>query len=80
MGFQYAFCGYTSIDAFVADMLVSEARHLHVFLAYVRKAGLIGALKAKNWDAFALGYNGKAYKTNNYQIHMAQNYARYSRK
>ena len=80
MGLQYAFCGYASIDAFVADMHVSEARHLHVFLAYVRKAGLIGALKAKNWDAFALGYNGKAYKTNNYQIHMAQNYARYSRK
>lgn len=62
MGLNYTFCGYSSIFNYVADMKLSEKKHVTAFVSYIQKyrgGALWNALKAQNFLAFATGYNGK---------------------
>ena len=79
MGFNYATCGYKTLQAFINDMYANEGGHLRAFVGFVKNnPNLLRAIRNKNWAAFALGYNGKAYKENNYDVKMANAYKRYS--
>lgn len=50
--------GWPNVRAFVAAMFESEANHLRAFEAYCTDNGLMGFIRARNWLAFARGYNG----------------------
>ncbi len=84
--------GYTSVADFEAHQQQSEYYHLLDFLAFCTDKQLQGqpliyylSEEYKNvmgkgqygWDAFALGYNGKAYKQNNYDTKLKRAYAKY---
>ena len=58
MGFNYASCGYNSVEDFVIDMHKSEYHQAKAMFNFIKQNGLLGKLRGKNWAGFAKGYNG----------------------
>ena len=79
MGYHWKRLGYASINDFVQRMKRREADHLDAFVRFVAAdAMLVAALKARNWAAFALGYNGQNYAANQYDVKLERAYERYA--
>lgn len=78
-GFNWKKCGAESIDDFVMKMSRSEHDQLELFANFLKSTGLDKHLRAKNWSAFARGYNGPAYARRGYHTRMASAYQRYKR-
>ncbi|MGL6036541.1 MAG: N-acetylmuramidase family protein [Legionella sp.] len=78
MGYHWYSLGYDSVQAFINAMYKDEASQLDAMCRYIVHNNLIGALKRKDWKAFALGYNGKAYAKNNYDVKLANAYKKWS--
>lgn len=77
MGFNYARCGYFSVDGFVTDMGISEAKQLNAFVEFLKSEGLDTALRDKAWATFARGYNGTQYAQNAYDTKLAAAYSKH---
>lgn len=63
MGFNFTYCGYAGIEQYVADMKISEKKHLAAYISFVQKyhgGDLLKALKNLDWETFASIYNGTA--------------------
>jgi hypothetical protein len=76
MGFNFTVCGYSSVEAYVADMKLSEKRQLAAFVTFIKtyRHGILwAALKNKDWVAFATAYNGTA-QVADYSGNMKTNY------
>lgn len=81
MGFHWKSLGYSSIQEFVNAMYASDDKQLDAFIRFIKiNPNLLTALKNLNWQAFALGYNGKAYSKNQYDIKMKNAYNKFSSK
>lgn len=78
MGYHWEKLGYPSLQAFINDMYESEAKQLDAVVRYIKHFNLVGALRRKDWAAFAYGYNGKAYAKNNYDEKLKQSYRKHS--
>lgn len=79
MGFNFARCGWLSVEAFVAAMCEEEAHQLAAFVGFVcADARMRAALRAHDWPAFARAYNGPAYARNRYDEKMADAWARFA--
>lgn len=78
MGFNHRVCGFDDVEAFVAAMVESEDRHLEAFIGFVEGNNLDRHLRSHNWARFARGYNGAAYRKNNYDVKMARAYEKYA--
>lgn len=79
MGFNSSKCGYGSdVKKFVDDMYKSEGLQLMAFVRFIQSTGLNKHLKARNWAAFARGYNGPGYAQNKYDVLMKQAYEAFS--
>jgi RHS repeat-associated protein len=86
LGSNYKAAGYSSATQFADKMMNgTEDDHLEAFTNFIindktinKKAGQTmtkhDALKANNWQQFALGYNGSSYKDYNYDSKMSDNY------
>jgi peptidoglycan hydrolase-like protein with peptidoglycan-binding domain len=61
----------------IAAMTASEDQQLEAVVKFVQAKKLVSALQAKNWPAYAAGYNGSDYARNNYDTNLAQAYALY---
>lgn len=80
MGFHYNLLGYATTEAWEAAMRKSEGKHLEAFVSFIiEDRQLHEALKDKNWAKFAEGYNGPAYKENQYDVKMARAYVRHAK-
>ena len=66
MGFNFAICGFKTIDDFVFAMQESESKHLEAFVNYVNQNNLAIYLQNLDWARFAKGYNGIDYQRNKY--------------
>lgn len=77
MGAHWAWLGFASVDALVAEARSSVAGQTRLMAFYIDKAGLAGALRDCDWDTFARGYNGPAYKRYGYDDKIAAAYLRY---
>lgn len=77
MGFNWKVCGYKSLQAFINDVMGSEAGQLRAFVGYVKGRGLADELARLDWAGFAYGYNGSGYKENAYDRKMQAAYKRY---
>ncbi|GAB5098704.1 N-acetylmuramidase domain-containing protein [Caballeronia sp. HLA56] len=81
MGEHWKRLGYQSPQEFVSRMEAGESEQLDAFVRFVSSdAKLIAALKSCRWEAFAEGYNGKAFKANFYDVKLARAYERYAPK
>jgi len=74
MGFNYKVCGFDNVQQFVNAMCNGEKGQLQAFAKYVLGNKLDGALRRKDWAAFAKGYNGPGYAANKYDTKMATTY------
>lgn len=77
MGFNYASCGENSVESFVKAMCKSEFNQLILSARFIRQAGMLPALQAKDWAEFARRYNGSAYAENNYDKKLAEAYQKF---
>lgn len=79
MGYHWKALGYQSLQAFVNAMFRSEGDQLEAFVRFVKiNPAILRALKAKDWDAVARGYNGPNYRDNDYHTKLAAAFARHS--
>ena len=79
MGYHWKSLGYASIQDFVNAMYKDEASQLDAVCRFIEVNGLIGALKRKDWAAFARGYNGMNYAINKYDTKLDNSYAKWSK-
>lgn len=78
MGFNFAVCGWKSVEDFYRSMLTGEDAHLDAFDDYVVNSGLGDELRRLDWDGFAHGYNGPEYRKNDYAGKLSRAYAKFS--
>ena len=80
MGFNYQLCGCQSVDEMIQKMSESHEMQLELMYHFLHNSGLVKHLKAKDWDAFAKGYNGPGYKDNNYDQKLINTYENFKDK
>lgn len=79
LGENAVMCGYAnSHEMLAAFNAKGEAEQLDAFCRFVKSKKLDDELRAKNWPAFAEGYNGTAYRLNNYHTKLAAADLRFS--
>jgi N-acetylmuramidase/Putative peptidoglycan binding domain len=79
MGENFVLAGFKGVEDMVEAMLRSEDEQLAAMATFLRnKKGLLPALQAHNWAAFARGYNGKNYAINQYDVKLADHYKKLS--
>lgn len=78
MGAHWAWLGYASVDALMEAARSGVEGQITLMLRYVEKAGLLPALKRRDWKTFAKGYNGPQYAKYAYDRKMAAAYTRYA--
>lgn len=76
MGFNAELAGYADVEDMVADLERSEGAQLRALARFIKKKGLDGALRRRDWAEFAKGYNGAGYRKNQYDERLAASYAR----
>lgn len=73
MGYHWKALGYQSVVDFVLAMSKAEASQLEAFVRFIQaNKTLLNAIRSKDWALFALTYNGKAYRQNQYDVKMAR--------
>jgi len=75
---HWKWLGYASPEAMVEVARKNAAGQIELMIRYIEKAGLVGAIRRKDWAAFARGYNGPAFARYGYHTKMARAYARHS--
>lgn len=80
MGENWRPLGYPSVTDFVDKMKTHEREHLDAFGRFIswKRVGnerLVDVLKRRDWQNFALGYNGPRYRENKYDDKLAAAYA-----
>lgn len=79
LGENYKAAGYASPVDFAIAQARDERTQLVAFEKFIIANNLLGALKRLDWAAFARGYNGTAYRKNQYDTKLAAAFAKYSR-
>lgn len=77
MGAHWKWLGFPTVIALVELCRSGIEGQIELMVRFIKKAGLAGALNARNWTGFAKGYNGPAYAVNKYHTKMASAYKRY---
>jgi hypothetical protein len=75
MGFNFALCGFRTVEEFWASLASGEQAHLGAFCAYVQAVGITKVLKNHDWAEFARVYNGPEYSKNQYDLKLARAYS-----
>jgi len=78
MGENFAAAGHNSVEDFVTSMTQSEDDQLSAMAEFLLSTKLDVALKAHNWAAFALRYNGPDYALNRYDVRLSAAFKKYS--
>jgi len=78
MGFNYAYCGYQDVEAFVADQYQGADAQLTAFAKFIARPQYLRALRNADWATFASAYNGPGYAQNHYDTKMAAAHKRWA--
>ena len=78
MGAHWAWLGYADIDALVAEARGGAGGQLRLMYRFIQKSGLETALRRRDWETFARGYNGPAFRLKAYHTKLAAAYRRYA--
>jgi hypothetical protein len=80
LGLNHKACGFDDSQSFVDALWTGgAAANLDAFVKFIEANKLDGPLRAKDWKAFARGYNGPAYAANKYDQKMASAYQRFAK-
>jgi murein L,D-transpeptidase YcbB/YkuD len=80
MGAHWAWLGYSSVDAFVAEARSGAEGQARQMACFIERAGLAAALRQQDWPRFARHYNGPAYRRNAYHLKLEAAWRRWSAK
>ncbi|MFC6489540.1 N-acetylmuramidase domain-containing protein, partial [Nitratireductor sp. GCM10026969] len=80
MGAHWSWLGYESAEALVEEARSGPRGQLALMLRYIEKEDLTGALRRREWSAFARGYNGPNYAKNNYHLRLSLAHRRHARR
>lgn len=72
LGENYAACGFLTSYDFAVAQAYDERRQLDSLVQFLLSKGLAKPLAAGNWEAVAEGYNGTAYRQNQYHLKLAK--------
>lgn len=78
MGAHWAWLGFADVDALAAEARDGAAGQARLMARLIDKAGLADALKRRDWEAFARGYNGPGYRRNAYHAKLAAAYRKHA--
>lgn len=79
MGFNYAMCGFTDVEAFVAQNKAGAPQQLECFVRFICRDVFLLPLRNRDWAKFAAKYNGPGYAKNQYDKKLAAAYAAFSK-
>ena len=79
MGYHADGLGFAGVEDMVAKMAGAENWQLTAMARFIAANDLAAALRSRDWARFARGYNGPAYRKNNYDTRRASEYARLDR-
>lgn len=74
MGFNFEYCSFDSLQAFINAMYRSERDHLMAFVRFLESSHLTRFLREMDWAEFARGYNGAGFARNEYDIKLKAAY------
>lgn len=77
MGVHWSKLGFVSADDFRIFVMADLRNQIEVMVRFIEHTGLLDELHRQDWAGFARGYNGPAYKKNNYHVKMAQAFIAY---
>lgn len=77
MGAHWRWLDYASVDAMVGDARSGVAGQVQLMLRFIEKSGLANTILEEDWRGFARGYNGPAYRKNNYDRKLATAFEKY---
>lgn len=77
MGAHWAWLDFADVEALVAEARAGAGGQARLMARFIGKAGLADALEARDWEAFARGYNGPGFRKNAYHTKMATAYRRH---
>lgn len=75
LGENARWLGYANAEALAAEAMAGVAGQVALMLRFVEKRGLREALAARDWTAFAEGYNGPGHARHDYAGRLARAYA-----
>jgi len=75
MGFNYALCGFSSVQDFVEAMKESEGAQLYAMACFIVSNRLHEKLQKQDWSGFARGYNGTNFRKFGYHTKLENAYA-----
>ncbi|ECR8549461.1 N-acetylmuramidase family protein [Salmonella enterica] len=76
MGFNFALCGFHSVEDFVAAQSRGNHEQLEAFCQFMATNNLNFYLQNKDWVSFAKRYNGPGYVQNRYDLKITDAYQR----
>ena len=79
MGFNHNKAGYSSALTMVEGFKEDEENHLLAMVRFIIAAGLADELRRHDWKGFALGYNGKGFAKNKYDVKLAYAFDRWQK-
>lgn len=79
MGSHWRMLGYESAAAFAEHMQAGFAGQVEAMVRFIVANKLDKALRARDWQAFARGYNGAGFAKNKYDVKLARAYAIHTR-
>lgn len=77
MGGNWKMLGFASVEELVGEARAGADGQLRLMTRHIEAAGLLPALRRRDWAAFARGYNGPGYRANAYDRKMADSYVRH---
>lgn len=77
MGFNYAACGFSDVEAFVRAQHSGAGSQLDVFARFIDRPAFLKPLRAWDWAGFAKLYNGPGYAANQYDSKLEQAHRRF---
>jgi len=78
LGANFKEAGYPTPMHFAEAMAMDEKAQLIAFERFVVNKGLLKYLRTNNWAAFARGYNGPAYRKNQYDAKLLAAFRKFS--
>jgi len=77
MGFNHRHAGHPDVESMVDAMVCDEDQQLLAMAGFIKSQHLDSPLRRLDWEAFALGYNGKNFRRHHYHRRLATAHATY---
>lgn len=79
MGFNHKAAGFRTVEDMIRAFMDDEELHLQAAVKFIKTNNLDDELRRHDWAKFAEGYNGSNYHINQYDVKLAEAFAKWKR-